>query len=139
MLGQDFFPRVDAGQIRLHISARTGLRIEETAQLADQIDGEIRQNDSRERTVTMSGQLGVAVCEYQPQLQQLRHHMEPRMARFSCNSSRKRGQTDRRIHQTNCAKSLPREFPGVQFFFQPADIVTQILNFGIAGTDRMSR
>src|ERR1700730_6728905 len=43
VLGRDFFPSVDAGQIRLHFRARTGLRIEETARLADQVDGVIRQ------------------------------------------------------------------------------------------------
>ena len=43
VLGRDFFPKVDAGQIRLHFRARTGLRIEETARLADQVDGVIRQ------------------------------------------------------------------------------------------------
>ncbi|HEY6358505.1 MAG TPA: efflux RND transporter permease subunit, partial [Vicinamibacterales bacterium] len=43
VLGRDFFPQVDAGQIRLHMRARTGLRIEETARLADEVDGIIRQ------------------------------------------------------------------------------------------------
>jgi len=44
VLGRDFFPKVDAGQIRLHMRARTGLRIEETARLADQVNGVIREN-----------------------------------------------------------------------------------------------
>src|SRR5437868_10816467 len=43
VLGRDFFPKVDAGQIRLHMRARTGLRIEETARLADQVNGVIRE------------------------------------------------------------------------------------------------
>ena len=47
VLGRDFFPSVDAGQIRLHFRARTGLRIEETARLSDQIDGVIRKRSRR--------------------------------------------------------------------------------------------
>jgi multidrug efflux pump subunit AcrB len=47
-LGRDFFPKVDAGQIRLHFRARTGLRIEETARLADQVDGVIRETIPKE-------------------------------------------------------------------------------------------
>ena len=59
MLGRDFFPNVDAGQIRLHFRARTGLRIEETARLADQIDGVIRQTIPQSELETMLDNIGV--------------------------------------------------------------------------------
>src|SRR6201987_435531 len=59
VLGRDFFPKVDAGQIRLHFRARTGLRIEETARLADQIDSVIRQTIPSNELQTILDNLGV--------------------------------------------------------------------------------
>ncbi len=59
VLGRDFFPSVDAGQIRLHFRARTGLRIEETARLADQVDGVIRQTIPQGEVETLLDNLGV--------------------------------------------------------------------------------
>jgi multidrug efflux pump subunit AcrB len=128
VLGRDFFPSVDAGQIRLHMRARTGLRIEESARLADQINQVIRQTipprdletlldniglpySSINLTYSNSGTFGTADGEILVQLKEDRG----RSTSFYINELR---------HQ------LPQDFPGVQFFFQPADIVTQILNFG---------
>jgi CzcA family heavy metal efflux pump len=128
VLGRDFFPKIDAGQIRLHFRARTGLRIEETASLADQIDGVIRETiPSRELQTILdnlgvpysglnlsysnSGTFGTADGEILVQLKEER--------------GRPTGE-----YITELRQELPRRFPGVQFFFQPADIVTQILNFG---------
>jgi CzcA family heavy metal efflux pump len=128
VLGRDFFPKIDAGQIRLHFRARTGLRIEETASLADQIDGVIRETiPSRELQTVLdnlgvpysglnlsysnSGTFGTADGEILVQLKEER--------------GRPTGEYISELRQ-----ELPRRFPGVQFFFQPADIVTQILNFG---------
>src|SRR6204780_1221944 len=59
VLGRDFFPKVDAGQIRMHFRARTGLRIEETARLADQIDAAIRQTIPSNELQTILDNLGV--------------------------------------------------------------------------------
>src|SRR5258708_34035432 len=53
ILGRDFFPKGDAGQIRLHMRARTGLRIEETARLADQVNGVIRETIPKEELTTI--------------------------------------------------------------------------------------
>jgi multidrug efflux pump subunit AcrB len=128
VLGRDFFPNVDAGQIRLHIRARTGLRIEETARLADQINQSIRQTIPEKDLLTVldnvglpysginmtysnSGTIGTADGEILVQLKEDRSKGTP-------------------AYINDLRERLPREFPGVQFFFQPADIVTQILNFG---------
>src|SRR6202040_3293313 len=59
VLGRDFFPKIDAGQIRLHFRARTGLRIEETARLADQIDSVIRETIPSDELQTILDNLGV--------------------------------------------------------------------------------
>jgi multidrug efflux pump subunit AcrB len=128
VLGRDFFPTVDAGQIRLHMRAKTGLRIEESAKLAAEINRVIAQTipDQDRQTVldniglpysginltySNSGTIGTADGEILVQLKEGRH--KPTVEYI--NDLRRR---------------LPSDFPGVQFFFQPADIVTQILNFG---------
>jgi multidrug efflux pump subunit AcrB len=128
ILGRDFFPEVDAGQIRLHMRARTGLRVEETSRLADLVNAEIRRTIPEKDVVTIldniglpysginltysnAGTIGTADAEILVQLKP------------------ERGKpTSEYINLLR--KRLPSEFPGVQFFFQPADIVTQILNFG---------
>jgi multidrug efflux pump subunit AcrB len=127
-LGRDFFPNVDAGQIRMHFRARTGLRIEETSRLADQVNQSIRQTIPEKDVVTLldnvglpysginltysnSGTIGTSDAEILVQLKPERG----KPTSMYINELRER---------------LPREYPGVQFFFQPADIVTQILNFG---------
>jgi CzcA family heavy metal efflux pump len=128
VLGRDFFPKVDAGQIRLHMRARTGLRIEETARLADQVNAVIRETIPKDELTTVldniglpysginltysnAGTIGSSDAEILVQLKEVRG--KPTGAYI--NDLRER---------------LPQRFPGVQFFFQPADIVTQILNFG---------
>jgi CzcA family heavy metal efflux pump len=128
VLGRDFFPKVDAGQIRLHFRARTGLRIEETARLADQIDKVIRQTIPPRELETILDNLGVPYSGIN----------------LSYSNSGTFGTADGEIlvqlkeergrptseYINEFRRRLPQEFPGVQFFFQPADIVTQILNFG---------
>ena len=128
VLGRDFFPSVDAGQIRLHLRARTGLRIEETARLAGQVDEAIRRTIPRDDLSTIidniglpysginlsysnSGTIGTSDAEILVQLRQERGRPTP-------------------TYVSALRHRLPREFPGVQFYFQPADIVSQILNFG---------
>src|SRR5437867_2150879 len=128
VLGRDFFPKVDAGQIRLHMRARTGLRIEETARLADQVNGVIRETIPKDELTTVldnigvpysginltysnAGTIGTSDAEILVQLKEVRG--KPTGAYIN-----------------DLREKLPQRFPGVQFFFQPADIVTQILNFG---------
>src|SRR5712664_2628705 len=127
-LGRDFFPSVDAGQIRLHMRARTGLRVEETTKIADQVNQSIHQViPSRDLqtvidnvglpysginlTYSNSGTIGTSDAEILVQLKQ------------------ERGKSTG-AYINELRRRLATEFPGVQFFFQPADIVTQMLNFG---------
>jgi len=128
VLGRDFFPKVDAGKMRIHFRARTGLRIEETARIADQVDAVIRETIPKEELQTIldnlgvpysginlsysnSGTFGTADGEILVQLKEVRG--KPTSAYIEA-----------------LREKFPQAFPGVQFFFQPADIVTQILNFG---------
>jgi CzcA family heavy metal efflux pump len=127
LLGRDFFPQVDAGQIRLHMRARTGLRIEETARLADEVDRVIRQTigpdvvtiidnvglpySGLNLSYSNAGTIGTQDAEILVQL-----------------APDRRTPTGEYISQLR--RALADAQPGVQFFFQPADIVSQILNFG---------
>ncbi|HUR89158.1 MAG TPA: efflux RND transporter permease subunit [Ramlibacter sp.] len=128
MLGRDFFPTVDAGQIRLHMRAATGMRIEETARLADQVEAAIREIVPRDELETMLDNIGIPNSGIN----------------LSYSNAGTIGTLDGEIllslheghkpttHWMSVLRSeLPRRFPGVEFFFQPADIVTQILNFGL--------
>lgn len=127
LLGRDFFPSVDAGQFRLHVRGRAGLRIEETARLVDEVEQEIRRNVPRKEIKTVldniglptsginlsysnGGTIGTSDAEVLVALNPDHHPTEEYVRRLR--------------------ERLPLRFPGVEFFFQPADIVSQILNFG---------
>ncbi len=127
-LGSDLFPSVDAGQIRLHLRAPTGMRVEETAALCDRVDQSIRNQIPKEElsgildnvglpysginlSYSTSGTIGTSDAEI---LISLNPHHHPKLKYIRA-----------------LRKTLPREFPGTSFFFQPADIVSQILNFGL--------
>jgi multidrug efflux pump subunit AcrB len=128
-LGEDFFPQVDAGLLRLHVRGRPGLRVEETARLCDQIENSLRQeiptgqlqtildniglpNSGINQSYSSSGTIGSSDAEILIALNPEKHPPTAELTR-------------------HLRQFLPTHFPGVEFFFQPADIVTQILNFGI--------
>ncbi|MEP7131978.1 MAG: efflux RND transporter permease subunit [Acidobacteriota bacterium] len=127
-LGQDFFPAVDAGQLKLHLRARTGTRIEETARLCDQIDGVIREVIGPKEMGTLIDNIGVPYSGLN----------------LSYSNSAPVGPADADIlvslqeHHRPTAEviqelraKLTHGFPGVTFYFLPVDIVSQILNFGL--------
>jgi CzcA family heavy metal efflux pump len=128
VLGRDFFPKVDAGQLRLHFRARTGLRIEESARLADQIDGVIRETIPKDELQTVLDNLGVPYSGINLSYSNSGTYGTAD-GEILVQLNEKRGKpTGTYVHELR--EKLPQRFPGVQFFFQPADIVTQILNFG---------
>jgi len=128
-LGQDFFPSVDSGAFRIHVRARTGTRIEETASLCDHIDGAIRREIPAKEVVTIIDNVGLPYSGLN----------------LSYSTSAPVGTADADItvqlsedhHPTGAyvndlRQSLTRQFPGVTFYVLPVDIVTQILNFGLS-------
>ncbi len=127
ILGRDFFPSVDGGQIRLHMRVPTGTRIEETARVADEVESVIRTIVPAAELGTILDNLGVAVSGINKTYSNAgtfgSHDGE---IQVSLNSGHR--PTEHYIEQMR--RELPRRFPGVEFFFQPADMVTQILNFG---------
>ena len=128
VLGRDFFPSVDAGQIRLHMRAATGTRIEETARLADDVEAVIRQIVPPTELETVLDNLGVPNSGIN-----LSYSNAGTIGTLDGEIllSLKSGHRPTEQFVSQLRAELPRRFPGVEFFFQPADIITQILNFGL--------
>src|SRR5258707_10028904 len=127
-LGQDFFPNTDSGQFILHVRAKTGTRIEETARLADLVETSIRQMIPPAEVDNVLDNIGLPFSPIN----------------YIYNKSGLTGAADADVlvsltdkhHRTadyarTLREKLPREFPGATFYFLPADIVTQTLNFGL--------
>jgi multidrug efflux pump subunit AcrB len=127
-LGQDFFPTVDAGEFKLHIRARTGLRVEETAKLCDQIEGAIRKAIPAK---DLDGILDNIGLPYSGINLSYSNSGVIGTADADILVSLKPGHKPTADYQRQLRIDLPKEFPGTLFTFQPADIVSQILNFGL--------
>jgi multidrug efflux pump subunit AcrB len=126
-IGRDFFPQVDAGQFRLHVRVPPSTRLEETAKIFSQIDAQIHKTVPASETALTLDNIG-----------------EPIFVNLAYGDSATVGPSDGEIlvsltpkhHPTEqyvetLRRELPKEFPQETFFFQPADIVNQILNFGL--------
>ncbi len=128
ILGRDFFPSVDGGQIRLHMRLPTGTRIEETARVADQVEIVIRAVVRADDLGTVLDNLGVAVSGINKTYSNAgTFGSQDGEIQVSLNP----GHRPTAEYVEAMRRELPRRFPGVEFFFQPADMVTQILNFGL--------
>jgi multidrug efflux pump subunit AcrB len=127
-LGQNFFPDSDNGQFILHMRVKAGTRIEETARLADLVEASIRQKIPAQEmdnildniglpysTINFmhatSGLIGAGDADIMVSLKE-KHHPTANYVR-------------------ELRRTLPGEFPGTTFYFLPADMVTQVLNFGL--------
>ncbi len=128
-VGRDFFPTVDTGQFRLHVRAPAGTRVEQTERYFSQVESAIREIIPEHevelvldniglpnRTYAMafgdSATTGMADGEILVALAHHRSHSTPE-------------------YMATLRRELPGRFPNLTFFFQPADIVSQILNFGL--------
>jgi CzcA family heavy metal efflux pump len=128
ILGQDFFPSVDAGMFRMHVRARPGMRIEETARLCDQIEKVIRREVPQNELTTIVDNIGIAYSALNSSYS-TSGTIGTSDAEILVSLTEKHHPTEEYVHKLR--KVLPVEFPGVDFAFQPADIVSQILNFGL--------
>jgi multidrug efflux pump subunit AcrB len=128
-IGQDFFPAVDAGQFKIHVRARTGTRIEETAALCDHIDATIRQHIPANEVVTIVDNIGLPYSGLNLSYS-TSAPIGPADADIQVQLTPKHHSTDRYVEELRGA--LAREYPGVTFYMLPVDIVTQILNFGLS-------
>jgi multidrug efflux pump subunit AcrB len=128
-LGQDFFPSVDSGQFKIHVRAATGTRIEETALLCDHIDSTIRQHIPSKEIVTIVDNIGVPYSGLNLSYS-TSAPIGPADADIQVQLTKDHHSTPEYVEQLR--KILAREYPGVTFYVLPVDIVTQILNFGLA-------
>jgi multidrug efflux pump subunit AcrB len=127
-VGRDFFPSVDAGQIKLHIRARAGTRIETTKVIFSQVEEQIRKTIPPDQTDLIMDNIGltpetfnyafgdgatISSADGEVLIALNKHH----------------GPTQKYVKELR--SQLQKQFPDLTFFFQPADMVTQILNFGL--------
>ena len=129
VLGRDFFPSVDAGLIRLHMRARAGQRVEETAREADGVDNLIRRVIPPEDLVTVLDNIGLYNSTMNTAYSNSGVIGESDAEILVGLKPQRRQQT--RYYIDALRGRLAEEFPGTQFFFQPADMISQILNFGV--------
>jgi len=126
-IGEDFFPQVDAGQFRLHVRAPAGTRLEETARIFSRVEEAIRRTIPPQEISELLDNIGMPVGSINVA------YTDPSTV----------GPADGEIlavlkehgatwqHVKELRRKLKEEFPGLIFFFQPSDIVSQILNFGL--------
>ena len=127
-LGRNFFPSVDAGQIKLHVRAQTGTRIEETARLIDQVEQAIRQKIPSAELDNIVDNIGLPISGINMAYGNS-GTIGPEDADVLISLKPDHHATEGYVRDLRT--SLPRAFPGAAFAFLPADIITQILNFGL--------
>ncbi|MBB5457036.1 efflux RND transporter permease subunit [Paraburkholderia sp. Cpub6] len=127
LLGRDFFPAVDAGQILMHVRAPVGVRVEKTAQIFANVEGAIRQIIPPSDLGTVVDNMGLPVSGINTAYNNTGTvGSQDGDIQIALNEGHR--PTDGYVRMMR--ERLPREFPGVTFSFPPADIIGQILNFG---------
>src|ERR1051325_4171224 len=127
--GQDFFPQVDAGQFRLHVRAPAGTRLEETDQIFEAVEASIRRVIPASEMQLVLHNIGLPLggvnlafsdsSTIGPADGEILVSLQPEHQRSTFD------------YVSELRRTLPEEFPSLTFFYQPADIVSQILNFGL--------
>ncbi|MFM0221840.1 efflux RND transporter permease subunit [Paraburkholderia dipogonis] len=126
-LGRNFFPSVDSGQILMHVRAPVGVRVEKTAQIFADVEGAIRQIVPPADLGTVVDNMGLPVSGINTAYNNTGTvGSQDGDIQIALNEGHR--PTDEYVRVMR--ERLPREFPGVTFSFPPADIISQILNFG---------
>jgi multidrug efflux pump subunit AcrB len=126
-LGRDFFPQVDAGQMRLHVRAPAGTRLERTQEYFADVEAEIRHLVGNGQIDVMLDNIGLPYSGINIALSDSAT-VGPMDGEILISLTKKHTPTAALIAKLR--RELPRRFAQLQFFFQPADIVDQVLNFG---------
>jgi multidrug efflux pump subunit AcrB len=127
LLGRDFFPQVDAGQMRLHVRAPAGTRLERTQQYFSEVEAEIRRQVGNGQIAIMLDNVGLPYSGINMALSDSAT-VGPMDGEILISLSGRHEPTAALIARLR--RTLPARFAQLQFFFQPADIVDQVLNFG---------
>ena len=127
LLGRDFFPQVDAGQMRVHVRAPPGTRLEKTQQYFAEVEAQIRKLVGRDQIDVMLDNIGLPYSGINIALSDSAT-VGPMDGEILISLNKKHAPTAKLIAMLR--RELPARFAELQFFFQPADIVDQVLNFG---------
>jgi CzcA family heavy metal efflux pump len=128
-VGRDFFPTVDAGQFRLHVRAATGTRIETTEQVFSAVEDEIRKTIPQDEIKLILDNFGIVSEKYSLAFGDnatIGSHDGEILVQLKHERSKSTPQ-----YMDDVRRALRVKFPDMVLFFQPADIVSQILNFGL--------
>jgi CzcA family heavy metal efflux pump len=127
IVGTDFFPTVDVGLMKLHVRAPMGTRLEGTEQLTSQVESRIRDIIPADEIDTVNDMEGI------PQSYNLAYVPSDNVGDMDAEIliALKPQHHPTANYMRQIREQLPREFPGSNFYFQPADIVSQVLNFGV--------
>jgi multidrug efflux pump subunit AcrB len=126
-LGRDFFPDVDAGQMRLHVRAPPGTRIETTQEYFSRVEATIRQLVGNDQISVILDNIGLPYSGINIALSDSAT-VGPMDGEILISLQKKHTPTAELTAMLR--RELPKKYPALQFFFQPADIVDQVLNFG---------
>ncbi len=128
-VGRDFFPTVDAGQLRLHVRATTGTRIETTEQIFSAVEDEIRRTIPSGEIKLILDNFGVVSDKFSLAFGDnatIGSHDGEILVQL--HRDRRKSTPE---YMDDLRRNLRARFPELTFYFQPADIVSQILNFGL--------
>src|SRR5207248_4633279 len=128
VVGLDFFPAVDAGQMRLHYRAPIGTRLEETERQVARLEQRIHEMIPPAELDTINSNIGMPISYNLAFVQT--DNTGSQDADILIALKPKHAPTDR--YMDRIRRELPDEFPGSTLYFQPADIVSQVLNFGLS-------
>jgi CzcA family heavy metal efflux pump len=128
-VGRDFFPSVDSGQIRLHVRAEPGTRIESTKVIFSQVEDKIRQTIPADEVQLIIDNIGLSPETFNYAFGDGATISSADGEILIALNEKHHGPSARYVKQLR--SQLQQQFPDLTFFFQPADIVTQILNFGL--------
>jgi multidrug efflux pump subunit AcrB len=126
-LGMDFFPQIDAGQMRLHVRAPAGTKLEQTKADFTRVEEAISEIVGKDQVKVMLDNIGLPYSGINIALSDSAT-VGPMDGEVLIALNEKH--TPTAAHMADLRRELPQRFPGLQFFFQPADIVNQVLNFG---------
>jgi multidrug efflux pump subunit AcrB len=127
-VGQDFFPTVDAGQIRMHVRCPSGTRVEETEKIFGRVEAAVRERIPARELTSVIDTMGIPNSGINLALSD-GTLFSPAEGEVLISLTEDHAPTAEYV--TRLRRELPALFPDLIFFFQPPDIVTQVLNFGL--------
>jgi multidrug efflux pump subunit AcrB len=128
LVGEDYFPEIGAGQMRLHVRGPSGLRVEETERLFQAVEDEIRRVIPARDLDLILDNIGMPAINYNLSYDD---GSTVAMNDGQILISLKQGHSPAKTYMRKLRTALQDTFPSTIFYFQPADIITQILNFGL--------